>query len=125
MVEKPKFRYQELATGYNLSQFHPPHNNFLNIHRNLISLSLQNDHLSTRFPAKILYAFLIPQNRDSIVGTATAYGLDDRGVGVRVSVGSRIFSSPSRPDRFWAHPAFYPMGTGSSFPGGKVAKVCS
>jgi hypothetical protein len=32
-------------------------------------------------------------------GIATSYGLGDRGVGVRVPVGSRIFSSPNRPDR--------------------------
>jgi hypothetical protein len=32
---------------------------------------------------------------------ATGYGLDDRGVGVRVPVGSRIFSPPGRPDRLW------------------------
>jgi hypothetical protein len=38
-------------------------------------------------------------SRDSVVGIATTYGLDDRGVGVRVPVGSRIFSSPNRPDR--------------------------
>jgi hypothetical protein len=35
---------------------------------------------------------------DSIVGIATCCGLDNRGVGVRVPVGSRIFSSPRRPD---------------------------
>jgi hypothetical protein len=32
-------------------------------------------------------------------GIATVYGLDDRGVGVRVTVGSRIFSTSSRPAR--------------------------
>jgi hypothetical protein len=37
--------------------------------------------------------------RNSVVGIATGYGLDDRGVEVRVPVGSRIFSSPRRPDR--------------------------
>jgi hypothetical protein len=37
-------------------------------------------------------------SRDSAVGIATGYGLDDQGVGVRVPVGSRIFSSPRRPD---------------------------
>jgi hypothetical protein len=42
--------------------------------------------------------------RDSVTGIATGYGLDDRGVGVRVPVGSRIFSSPSRPDRLWPSP---------------------
>jgi hypothetical protein len=39
------------------------------------------------------------RSRDSSVGIATSYGLDDRGFGVRVPVGSRIFSSPNRPDR--------------------------
>jgi hypothetical protein len=38
-------------------------------------------------------------SRDSVVGIATGYGLDDRGVGVRVPVWSRIFSSPLLPDR--------------------------
>jgi hypothetical protein len=37
--------------------------------------------------------------RDSVVGITTGYGLDDRGVGVRVPVGLRIFFSPRRPDR--------------------------
>jgi hypothetical protein len=32
------------------------------------------------------------RSRDSSVGIATAYGLDDRGVGVGVPVGSRIFT---------------------------------
>jgi hypothetical protein len=35
------------------------------------------------------------------VGIATGYGLDDRGVRVRVTVGSRILSSPRRPERPW------------------------
>jgi hypothetical protein len=38
-------------------------------------------------------------SRDSVVGIATSYGLDDQGVGIRVPVGSRMFSSPNRPDR--------------------------
>jgi hypothetical protein len=37
-------------------------------------------------------------NRDSSVGIAAGYGLDDRGVGVRVSVGSRILFSSRHPD---------------------------
>jgi hypothetical protein len=39
-------------------------------------------------------------SRDSVVGTATGYGLDDWGVRVRVPVRSRIFSSRC-PDRLW------------------------
>jgi hypothetical protein len=48
----------------------------------------------------ILLTFLISHylRRDSAVGIATGYGLDDRGAGFRVPVGSRIFSSPRRPD---------------------------
>jgi hypothetical protein len=58
---------------------------------------------------------------DSAVGVATGYGLDGRKDGVRVSVGARFFSSSRCPERFGAHPASYPMGTGDSFPGGKAA----
>jgi hypothetical protein len=36
---------------------------------------------------------------DSAVGIATSYWLNDRGVRVRVPVGSRIFASPGRSDR--------------------------
>jgi hypothetical protein len=35
----------------------------------------------------------------SAVGIATGYGLNNQGVGVRVPVGARIFTSPRRPDR--------------------------
>jgi hypothetical protein len=51
---------------------------------------------------------VIHGNRDKIVDIATGYWLDDRGVGIRVPVGSRIFSSPRRPNRLWG-------------PGGKTA----
>jgi hypothetical protein len=59
-------------------------------------------------------------SKDSVVCISTSYGLDDRGVGVRVPVGSRIFSSPNRPE---VHPTTYPVRTGGSFPGGKAAGV--
>jgi hypothetical protein len=36
-------------------------------------------------------------SRDSVVSTVTGYGLDDRGVGVRVPIGSYIFSKSSIP----------------------------
>jgi hypothetical protein len=38
-------------------------------------------------------------SRNSAVGIATSYGLDDGGVGVQVPVGVRILTSPNRPDR--------------------------
>jgi glutamine synthetase len=40
-----------------------------------------------------------PVNRDSVVNIATSYGLDDRGIGVRVPVVSKIVSSPNRLDQ--------------------------
>jgi hypothetical protein len=62
-------------------------------------------------------------SRDSAVGIATDYRLDDRGVGVK---------SPGRVKNFLfhvvqtgsgAHPTSYTMGTGYSFPGGKAAEA--
>jgi hypothetical protein len=63
------------------------------------------------------------RSRDSVVGVATGYGLDDRGVGVRLPVGSRIFSSPCRPDRLWGSPNLLSNGYRRLIPGGKAAKA--
>jgi hypothetical protein len=49
-------------------------------------------------------------SRDSTVGIATGYGLDDRGIGVRVPVGPRIFSCRRRPDRVWGTPSLLSSG---------------
>jgi hypothetical protein len=49
-------------------------------------------------------------NGDSSFGIAVAYGLDDRGVAVRVLVGSRIFSPLQYPGRFWGTPNFLVNG---------------
>jgi hypothetical protein len=47
---------------------------------------------------------------DSTVGIATGYVLDDRGVGFRVPVGSRIFCSPRHSDQLWGPPSFLSNG---------------
>jgi hypothetical protein len=43
-------------------------------------------------------------------GIATVYGMDDRGVGVRVPLRSRIFFSPRRPYGTWGPPSFLSNG---------------
>jgi hypothetical protein len=60
-------------------------------------------------------------SRDSVVGIATGYRLDDRGVEVRVSVGSRIFSSPRHLDRFWGPPNLLTNGYQGLYSGNKAA----
>jgi hypothetical protein len=59
--------------------------------------------------------------RDSEGGIATGYGLDDRGVEVRVPVGSRIFSSPRRTDRLWGSPSLLSNGYRGLLPRCKAA----
>jgi hypothetical protein len=57
-------------------------------------------------------------SRDSVVGIATGYGLDDRRVGVRVPVRSRIFSCPRSRDRFWDPLGLLSNGYRGLFPRG-------
>jgi hypothetical protein len=83
------------------------------------------------FPAKhrarsaqfMWYYMYIRRSRDSAVGIATGYGLDDRAVGVRVPVGSRIFSSPHRPHRLWSPPNLISNGYRVLFPRGQSGRV--
>jgi hypothetical protein len=63
----------------------------------LASLILKAYLLNIRLNVILILRYF--RSRDSSVGIATGHGLDDRGVGVRVLVGSRIFSSPIRPGR--------------------------
>jgi hypothetical protein len=59
--------------------------------------------------------------RDSAVGIATGYGLDDQGVGVRVLVGQDFSILYVVETGSGVHPPSYPIGTGGSFPGSKAA----
>jgi hypothetical protein len=62
------------------------------------------------------------RSRDSVVGIETSYGLDDRGVRVRVPVGSRIFFSRRRSDRLWGPPNLLNKCYSGSFPEGKAIR---
>jgi hypothetical protein len=50
---------------------------------------------------------LFGKEHGSAVGIATGYGLDDRGIGVRVPVESEIVISPYRSDRLCSPPSWY------------------
>jgi hypothetical protein len=58
----------------------------------------------------------------SVVGITTACGLDGEGVGVRVPVGSIIFSLQVVRTGSGVHPTSYPMGAEGSFPGGQSGR---
>jgi hypothetical protein len=97
------------------------------------SLSFSNQMYEFLFPLSFLRIIIIiiiimnsssssghsgSVSRDSAVGIAIAYGLDDRGVGVRVPVGSRIFSSPRLPYGLWGQSNFLSSGYRGFFPQG-------
>jgi hypothetical protein len=68
----------------------------------------------------IHYIFRSCVSRGSTVGIPTAYRLDDRGIGVRVPVGSQFSLFHIVQTGSGAHPVSYQMGTGGSFLGGKA-----
>jgi hypothetical protein len=66
------------------------------------------------------------KSRDSSVGVALGYGLDDRGSRVRFPAGAGNFSLHHRVQNdSGAHTASYPVGTRGSFPGYKAAGAWS
>jgi hypothetical protein len=54
----------------------------------------------------MLFTEPLKWSQDSTVGIAIGYWLDNRGVGVRGLIGSRIFSSPCHSDRLFGPPSF-------------------
>jgi hypothetical protein len=71
----------------------------------------------------IHFPTVLARSRDSAVSIATGYELDNRGVGVRVQVVSRIFSSPRHPHQLWGPPSFLSNGYWGLFPQGGGVKV--
>jgi hypothetical protein len=70
---------------------------------------------------RVFYSLYQPseRSRDGVVVIASSFGLDDRGVGLRVPVGSRIISSSPRPDRLWDAPSLLSSGYLGLFPHGQ------
>jgi hypothetical protein len=85
--------------------------------------SLRYDLTRTLAPGnKIEMNVRIRKSRDSSVGIALGYGLDDRGFRVPFPAGARNFSLHHRVQTgSGVRPPSYPVGTKGSFPGGKVA----
>jgi hypothetical protein len=88
-------------------------------HRNVSCIRPVSHAFSIWNDNSVLHVYY--RSRDSAVGIATGYGLDDRGVAVRVPVGSRMFSSPRRPDRLWGPPSLLSV-SGALSPGGKSGR---
>jgi hypothetical protein len=62
------------------------------------------------------------KRRDSSLGIATDYGLDNRMIGIRIPTRAGNFSLRHRVQTgSEAHPASYPRDTRGSFPEGKAA----
>jgi hypothetical protein len=76
----------------------------------------QNLRLSIKFSKGVALVSVCASLQLALaVGIATGYGLEDGGFGVRVPVGSRIFSSQRHPDRFWG-PSGVTVGYKGLFP---------
>jgi hypothetical protein len=61
-----------------------------------------NRNFNWAVPLDFKHIGFIMMSHGGAVGIATGYVLDDRGAGVRAPIGSRIFTSPYRPDRLRA-----------------------
>jgi hypothetical protein len=83
-----------------------------------LGASYQNEHQI--YKSRNNYVTLC-KSRDSSVGIALGYGLDNRGSRIRFPAGAGNFSLRHVQNGSRTHPASYPMGTRGSFPGGKAA----
>jgi hypothetical protein len=92
---------------------HPGTNVKENVCRRISSVKIENS------PPKIQTGDIENKRHGHVneLGTATGYGLDDRGDGFRVPVRSRIFFSPRRPYRLCGPPNLVSNGHRGVSPG--------
>jgi hypothetical protein len=76
--------------------------------------------LDGRIILKFINLTKIGKSRDSLVGIALGYGLDDQGSTILFPAGAGKFLFTTVQNGSGAHPASYPMGTRGSFLGGKA-----
>jgi hypothetical protein len=79
-------------------------------------------NFATEHAVFVVYSHTAVSKKNSSVGIALGYGLNNRGSRVRFRAGAGNFSLHHRVQNgCGAHPDSYPMGTRGSFPGGKAA----
>jgi hypothetical protein len=88
----------------------------LNIYhiKNILNKSTNSDDIYFILQI-VLYVFRSP---DSAFGKPSGYGLDDRGVGVRVPMGEMLFTTQCCPNRLWDPPSLLSHGYRVLFPWG-------
>jgi hypothetical protein len=121
----PSFEFQQTAQ-HCIREDRTLHNHRSETHKATSSSETFADlqrttRLCNNYVLKYLDEFYASRSRDNAVGIATGYGLDGRGVGVRVPVGGRFLSPPQRPDQLWSPPSLLSSGYRRLFPRGKAA----
>jgi hypothetical protein len=94
-----------------------------NIYFMALVIPSDKGHLCPKYGRQNLFQLLdgLLESRDSAVGIVTGYWMGDQGVGFRVPVGTKIFISPYRPDRFLGLPIHLSNDNMGAFPGCKEA----
>jgi hypothetical protein len=126
-IKQPGYQYSSLLQVMKSEQFlrrKNPWNQEFNF--NCVSGSTLTFWSGRQKEIRINFRIVCNEIRDSLVGIAPGYGLDDRGSGIRFPKGAGDFSLLHRVQTgSGAHPASYPLGKTGSFPGGKAAGTWS
>jgi hypothetical protein len=107
-----QYFYSDFTSIHHMHSYHWSHKN-LDLSDVVLVFQNRETGTSSTLIGMTIYYLRGKMNHGSSV-IATGYGLDDRGVGVRVPVGSRIFASLYCPDWLWGpsigHKGLFPRG---------------